>query len=126
MKIILLLLILMAATFFAGCAAPSAHGTSGVVATVSCSDPSMRFTGTIVSDGHAKQVSGTGSRSFHLTGHELDFSFKKAVPDGRISLTVTKAGQCVATATTDSRFGGVRGHVLLRQGVAVQQEASSF
>ena len=126
MKLIPALLSIIAATFFAGCTTSSTHRTSGVTATVSCSDPSMRFTGTLVSDGHTNQVSATGSHTFHLAGQELDFSFKKAASHGRISLTVTNAGQCVATATTDRQFGGVRGHVLLQQDIAVQQEASSF
>jgi hypothetical protein len=86
----------------------------------------MRFTGTIASDGHTKQVSGTGSRTFHLTGHELAFSFKKKVPDGQILLTVTKAGQCVASATAGSQLSGVRGQASLRGDVVVQQGASSF
>src|ERR1019366_1303705 len=120
------LLILTAATFFVGCSTTSAHRTSGVVATVSCSDPHMRFTGTIVSDGHTKQVSGTGSRTFHLTGHELAFSFQREVPAGQISLAVTKAGQCVASATAGSQQSGVRGQASLQGDVVVQQGASSF
>jgi len=93
---------------------------------VSCSDPHMRFTGTIVSDGHTKQVSGIGSRTFDITGQDATFTFKKTAADGRISLVVTKTGQCVCSATTDSQFGGVRGKVLLQDGVVVQQGASSF
>ena len=126
MKHITPLLILTAATLFVGCSTTSAHRTSGVVATVSCSDPHMRFTGTIDSEGHARRVSGIGSRTFDITGQEATFSFKKTDADGRISLVVTKTGQCVCSATTDRRFGGVRGSVLLRHDVVEQLGASSF
>jgi hypothetical protein len=86
----------------------------------------MRFTGTIVSDGHSRQVSGIGSRTFDITGQEATFTFKKTAADGKISIVVTKMGQCVCTATADSKSGGVRGNVLFRDGVVEQQGASSF
>ena len=126
MKTILSLVIIIVATWFAGCGTAPEHGTSDVAAIVSCSNPGMRFRGTIVADGHTKQVSGTGGRTFYLTGNELAFSFKKEVSEGSISLTVAKAGQCVASATAGSHLSGVRGHMSLREDVVVQQGASSF
>jgi hypothetical protein len=84
------ILALIAGVVLIGCSTTSSHPTSGVVAAVSCSDPSMRFTGTIVSDGHSKQVSGIGSRTFIITGQEATFSFQKKGADGRISLVVTR------------------------------------
>ena len=126
MKNITSLLILIAATSFVGCSTTSATKTSSVVATVSCSDPRMRFIGTIVSDGHSKQVSGIGRGTFDITGQESTFSFKKTDANGKISLVVTKTGQDVCSATTDSQFGGVRGNVLIQHGIVEQQGASSF
>jgi len=71
----------------------------------------MKFTGTIVQDGHSAEVSGVGSGTFHAAGHQIAFSFKKTAADGRISFSVTKAGQCLGSSATESKFGGVRGEI---------------
>src|SRR5580704_9690131 len=64
MKTLLSFLTIIAAVLLTGCATTSPpHDYSGVppteiVATVSCSDPSIPFTGTIIADGHTKHYSG--------------------------------------------------------------------
>ena len=83
-----------------------------IVATVSCSDPGMRFTGTIVSDGHVQKYSGVGSGTYHASGHEIVCSFKKLEADGRISLAVSEAGHQEGQSSTPDKFGGVRAELM--------------
>lgn len=79
-----------------------------MVITVTCSNPDTRFTGSIVTDGHAVQAGGTGRATFHATGHEFVCSFKKADPAGQISLSVSEAGKELGNSNTGEKFGGVR------------------
>jgi hypothetical protein len=114
MKTLLSFLTIIAAVLLTGCATTSPpHDYSGVppteiVATVSCSDPSIPFTGTIIADGHTKHYSGTGSGTFHATGHEFVCSFKKTGKDGQISISVSEKGENKGNAYTSIQFGGVR------------------
>jgi len=114
MKKILSLLPLITATIFVGCSTTSPQRDfSGmppmdIVVTVTCGDPAMKFTGTIVSDGHTRNYSGAGSRTFHATGHEIICSFKKTGADGRISIAGSASAKDGGNATTDQKFGGVR------------------
>ncbi len=100
-----------------GCGTPSSFQTfsyglgTEVAVTVSCSDESMRFTGTIVSDGRRGSFSGQGNATFHATGHEIVCSFKKATADGRISISVREAKNSLGTSSTSEPFGGVRAEV---------------
>ena len=117
MKTIPTLLALIAAAAFAGCSTtPSHHAYSGpttdIVVTVTCSNPDTRFTGSIVTDGHAVQSGGTGHATFHATGHEFVCSFKKTDPAGRISISVSEAGKELGNSSTGEKFGGVRAEVL--------------
>ena len=84
------------------------YHSSSITASVSCSEPSMRFTGTIVSDGHSQELSGTGSGTYQASGHEIVCSFKKLDADGQISLAVSEAGKKLGDSSTPARFGGVR------------------
>ena len=84
------------------------YHSSSITASVSCSEPSMRFTGTIVSDGHSQELSGTGSGTYQASGHEIVCSFKKLDADGQISLAVSEAGKKLGNSSTPARFGGVR------------------
>jgi hypothetical protein len=79
---------------------------------VTCSDPGMKFAGTIVTDGHSKRLSGIGTSTFHATGHEFVCSFKKTGADGLISVSVTEAGNNLGNAYTAGQFGGVRAEVV--------------
>jgi hypothetical protein len=83
------------------------HSTS-ITVSVSCSEPSMRFTGTIVSDGHSQELSGTGSGTYQASDHEIVCSFKKLDADGQISLAVSEAGKKLGDSSTPAKFGGVR------------------
>ena len=83
------------------------HSTS-ITVSVTCSEPSMRFAGTIVSDGHSQELSGTGSATYHASGHSIICSFKKLDADGQISLAVSEAGKKLGDSSTPARFGGVR------------------
>ena len=83
------------------------HFTS-ITVSVTCSEPSMRFAGTIVSDGHSQELSGTGSGTYHASGHAIICSFKKLDADGQISLAVSAAGKKLGDSSTPARFGGVR------------------
>jgi hypothetical protein len=117
MKTIPTLLALITAAAFTGCSTtPSQRDYSGmpathIVATVSCSDPSMKFTGTIVSDGHSRQLSGIGSGTFRATGHEIICSFKKTGVDGQISISVSEADKQLGGSHTGS-MAGVRAEIL--------------
>jgi hypothetical protein len=111
-------LTLVVAIFLSGCNTTSPRcNYSGIpateiIVTISCSEPSLRFTGTIVSDGHSEQLSGTGSATFHAKGHEITCSFKKTDVDGRISIAVSEAGKKLGSASTPQRFGGVRAELI--------------
>jgi hypothetical protein len=130
MKNIHLLTVLLAAALFLGCRATPPHDSgsslpvSHITLTVSCSDAKMGFTGTIVRDGHTKQVSGTGSGTFHVTGYEIVASFKKTCADGRISLEGSEAGVKLGNSTTDQNFGGVR--AVFQRTPSVLQSFSTF
>lgn len=118
MKNITLLLTLIAGAFLFGCGTPTHRDFAGMPATafavtVSCSDASMRFEGTIISDGHSERLSGTGSGTFQATGHEIVCSFRKTSADGRISISVLEeAGKSLGSSTTAKPFGGVRAELL--------------
>jgi hypothetical protein len=130
MKNIHTLILLLAATLFLGCSATSPHNSgsslpvSHITLTVSCSDPKTAFTGTIVCDGHTKQVSGKGGGTFHLTGYEIVASFKKTGADGRISLEGSESGVKLGSSSTDQNFGGVR--AVFQRTPSVQQSFSTF
>ena len=113
MKTIPTLLALIAAAVLAGCSTTSSQRAysgpkTDIVVTVTCSNPDTRFTGSIVTDGHAVQSGGTGHATFHTTGHEFVCSFKKTDPDGRISISVSEACKELGNSSTAEKFGGVR------------------
>ena len=118
MKTIPALLAVIAATILVGCSTTSSHrDTAGIPATditvsVTCSEPTMRFTGTIVADGHTERFSGTGSGTFHASGHELVCSFKKTGDAGRISLAVSESGKTLGSSSSVEKLGGVRAELL--------------
>jgi len=118
MKNFLLPLTIIAMTILVGCRTVSRHRDfTGVPATdftvsVTCGEPSMEFTGTIVSDGQTEHLSGTGSGTFQISGHEVVCVFRKSDPAGRIALKITKAGELVGQAMTDVTNGGVRAELL--------------
>ena len=118
MKTIASLLAVIAATILVGCSTTSPHRdftglpATDITVSVTCSDPSMRFTGTIVSDGHPVQLGGTGHGTFSATGHEFVCSFKKTVADGQISISVSEAGKTIGSSDNGCKFGGVRAEVL--------------
>ncbi|HEY4416166.1 MAG TPA: hypothetical protein VGO57_10775 [Verrucomicrobiae bacterium] len=126
MKNIVYLLALIVAFCLWGCSSTSANHTSSVTVTVSCNDPGMKFTGTIVSDGQSQPVAGKGSRTFQITGETVTFSFKKTGADGQISLAVMKGDECIGRSTTDAKFGGVRGEIQLRSGVVQKANVETF
>ena len=122
MKSITPRLILIAALVLSGCCSTTTHQprqrdysgmpATDIVVTISCSEPSMAFTGTIVSDGHTEQLSGTGSGTFRASGHEFVCSFKKTGREGRISISVSEGDQSLGSSSTPKRFGGVRAELL--------------
>jgi len=86
--------------------------TTEITVTVTCSDPNMRFTGTICSDGRSQEYSGTGKGTYHASGHEILCSFKKVDSDGRIALSAGEMGQQLGESSTANKFGGVRAEFL--------------
>lgn len=72
----------------------------------------MKFTGTIISDGHAEQVSGTGSGSFPTKGHEINCLFKKIGARGRLVLEIFEGGRSLGSSSTSLDSGGVRAEIL--------------
>jgi hypothetical protein len=118
MKAIRSLLALLALTFLVGCGTTAAHRdlAAGPAidfnVSVTCSEPTMRFTGLIISDGRAETVSGTGSSQFHVRGHQVVCSFKKTSPDGQISVAVSEASKKLGDCSSPAQFGGVRAEFL--------------
>ena len=102
----------------AGCHTPSPqHDSSGLPArditvSLSCSEPGMKFKGTIVTDGHSKKLSGKGSGMYHAGGQKIVCSFQKLDADGRITLVVSEAGRKLGKSSTPDMFGGVRAELL--------------
>jgi hypothetical protein len=118
-KTITFILAMVAAAFLSGCTTPTAHRDysntppTAVEVSVKCSAPAMDFTGTIVSDGHWVKYSGTGHRTFHVTGHDIVCSFKKAAAaDGSISISVSEAGQDLGNSYSGNELEGVRAAIL--------------
>ena len=113
------LLAAVAAAILAGCGTTSPHRdftglpATDITVSVTCSEPGMGFTGTIVSDGHAEEFSGTGSGTFHASGHEFVCSFQKTGEDGRISLAASESGGNSGSASSTRKHGGVRAEFLL-------------
>ncbi len=118
MKHLAPLFALFAAAAFVGCSTTSSHRDfSGVPATdiavtITCSDPDMRFSGTICSDGRSQKYSGMGSGAYHTSGHEVICSFKKLGSNGRITLSAAEMGQQPGGSSTTNKFGGVRAEFL--------------
>ena len=117
-KTISSLLALAAATLLVGCSTTSPHRdftglpATDITVSLTCSEPSMTFTGTIVSDGQAEPLSGKGSGTFRATGHEFVCSFKKSEVEGRISISVSEDGKSLGSSSTSQRSGGVRAELL--------------
>lgn len=83
-----------------------------VTVTITCSDPTTRFGGTIIADGQAEHWIGIGSGTFYATGHEILCEFRKTADAGRISLAVSSAGVHLGDSSTDDKFGGVRAELI--------------
>lgn len=83
-----------------------------IVVTVTCSNPSAKFTGTIVSDGQTVQLGGTGRGTFHAKGHELVCSFRKDGSDGAISISVSEADNHLGSSNIATKYGGVRAEIV--------------
>jgi len=130
MKNIHTLILPLLATLLLSCRTPQPQNSSStspvshITLAVTCSDPTMFFTGTIVRDGNIRQVSGTGSGTFDITGNEIVASFKKSGAKGRISIEGSEAGVKLGNASTDRNAGGVRAE--FHRTPAVQQGFSSF
>jgi hypothetical protein len=78
---------------------------------VSCSEPTMRFTGSIVSDGHPLVLYGTGIGTYRVRSRTIVCSFEKTQADGQISLAVSNAGQALGWSSTPARLGGVHAEI---------------
>jgi hypothetical protein len=117
MKTVSSLLALLATTILIGCSATSSHRDStglhatDITVSVTCSEPSMRFTGKIISDGHTEQLSGAGSGTFHARGQEFVCSFKKTDADGQISFTVSVTGKKLGDISTSEKYGEITARV---------------
>jgi len=106
----------------AGCrTAPTSHASkhdfSGIPATIFTVSVSgtagLRFTGRMVADGQAQEVSGAVPAQYEVTGHELICSFKKTDAEGSIVLAVSEPnGGVQGRCNTPAPFGGVRAEIL--------------
>ena len=120
MKIIPTFLALIAVVALAGCATPppppksfAGIAPSEFTVTVTCSNPTARFTGMIVADGQCENWVGIGGGTYHATGHEVVCAFRKtAGVAGKISLAVSRAGVRLGESNTDDKNGGVRAELL--------------
>ncbi len=122
MKSIPALFAVLTASTLIGCSTSSHRDFRGAPATeitvsVKCSEPHMKFSGTIVSDGHTAHLSGTGSGTFNARGHEFVCSFQKANSEGQISLSVSEGGKVLGNTSNSERLGGVRSEVLRSRSV---------
>lgn len=104
----------LAAALFAGCSTTSTTAPhrdfsgmppTDITVTVSCSDPTMKFAGTITADGQLRRVSGKGSGAFRVTGHEFSAFIKKARSEGQITVVVAQSNQSLGSATAFGPFG---------------------
>ncbi len=105
--------LLLAATLFLGCKSTppqnkAPDSASKVTFLVSCSEPTMGFTGTIVCDGRTNKVSGTGGGTFRATGYDIVGLFKKSGATGRMSVEASDLAGNSNTASTDKPSGGIR------------------
>lgn len=132
MKTMLSLLAVTVAAVLTGCGTTPTHRdfssstATKIAVIVTCSNPGMKFTGTIVTDGHSKRLSGIGTSTFRATGHEFVCSFKKTGADGLISVSVIEAGSNnLGNAYTAGQFGGVRAEVV-RTSEAPRNTFSTF
>ena len=120
MKTIPTLLALTAAVALAGCATPpppqrdfAGIAPTDFTVTVKCSEPTMRFTGMIVSDGQCENWVGIGGGTYHASGHEVVCAFRKTTGvAGTISLAVSGADGPLGNSSTDGKCGGVRAELL--------------
>ena len=106
----------------AGCrTAPTSHASkhdfSGIPATIFTVSVSgtagLRFTGSMVADGQAQEVSGTVPAQYEAAAHELICSFKKTDAEGSIALAVSEQnGGIQGRCNTPAPFGGVRAEIL--------------
>lgn len=95
----------------------SHHDFSGVPPTdiavkITCSNPNMEFTGTIITDGSTEKLSGTGTTTYHATGHEFICSFEKVKSNGSISISVSEDSKELGNSTSGSGLRGVRAEIL--------------
>ena len=106
----------------AGCrTAPTSHASkhdfSGIPATIFTISISgtagLRFTGSMVADGQAQEVTGTVPAQYEVAAHELICSFKKTDAEGSIALAVSEHnGGVQGRCNTPEPFGGVRAEIL--------------
>lgn len=113
--------VLTASTLF-GCSTSSHRDFSRSSATeitvsVRCSEPNMKFSGSIVSDGQTAHLTGTGSGTFNARGHEFVCSFQKEDTGGQISISVSEGGKVLGNTSNSERLGGMRSEVLRSRSV---------
>jgi hypothetical protein len=79
--------------------------------TITCSESGASFAGTIVSDGKTQSYSGKTQGTYHVTGHQIECSFKKLAGAGTIKIYVYEGGKELGQAGTPAAQGGVRAEV---------------
>ena len=110
-------LFILTATWLSGCSTIHPHHdysgipATNIVVTITCSEPKTRFDGTIVCDGVSQLLSGVGSGSFSVSGHEFFCSFRKLDTPGSIAISVSEAGHSLGNSSTEAPSGGVRAEI---------------
>ena len=74
--------------------------------------PGLKFTGTLVTDGATREVSGIVPATYQVSTHELVCSFKKTGAKGHIALRVSEGDRDLGSSSNRRRIGGVRAEIL--------------
>jgi hypothetical protein len=74
--------------------------------------PGLKFTGTLVTDGAAREVSGIVPATYQVSTHELVCSFRKTGTEGDIVLRVSEGDRELGSSSNRARLGGVRAEIL--------------
>jgi len=108
------LLILMVA-WLSGCTnfKPDYSSTpaTDIVVTITCSEPTARFDGTVETDGVIQHLAGNGTGTYKISGHKFVCKFQKSDAQGSITISISEAGHTIGDSSTTRPFGGVRAEI---------------
>lgn len=109
------LLVILTATWLSGCSTlhPDYSGTpaTDIVVTVTCSDRSARFEGTVETDGVTEHMAGNGTGTYKISGHKFICKFTKVDAPGSISISISENGHNLGSSSKREPSGGVQAEI---------------